>query len=65
MLTKILRIWVHAQLETVWSVLRDSVENPQKYTPDLEEFRILEEAAGAVFREMKIRDTLLQRKGFS
>lgn len=62
MFTKILRTWVHAQLETVWSALMDSVGNPQKYMPDLEAFRILEETEGAVFREMKIRDTLYKEK---
>lgn len=62
MLTKILRIWVHAQLETVWNVLMESIVNPQKYTPDLEVFRILDEAEGAVFREMTIRDILYREK---
>ena len=62
MLTKILRIWVHAQLETVWSALMDSIGNPQKYTQGLEAFRILEEAEGAIFREMKIQDILYKEK---
>lgn len=62
MFTKILRTWVHAQLETIWGALMDSVGNPQKYMPDLEAYRILEEAEGAIFREMKIRDTLYKEK---
>ena len=52
---KTFRTWVRAELETVWSVVLDSVENPQRYMPDVETSRVLERLNGGIVRELLIR----------
>lgn len=47
-------MWVEAEPETVWGVLLDSVENPQRYLPDAEGAKILERLAGGVVEELKV-----------
>jgi hypothetical protein len=55
MITKIFRSWVRADLETVWSIILDSVENPQRYMPDVETASVLERLEGGITNELKIR----------
>ena len=45
---------MRAQLETVWNAISDSVENPQRYMPDLEGSRVLERLEGGMVKELKI-----------
>ncbi len=54
MLAGTFRMWVEAEPETVWGVLLDSVENPQRYLPDAEGVKILERLAGGVLEELKV-----------
>lgn len=49
------RTWVRAELETVWAVVLDSVENPQRYMSDVEAVRVLERLQGGITKELKIR----------
>ncbi len=55
MMTITFRTWVRAELETVWAVVLDSVENPQRYMSDVEAVRVLERLEGGITKELKIR----------
>lgn len=55
MLMRTFRTLVHAEAETVWSILVDSMENPQRYRPDVEASRVLERLEGGIVKELKIR----------
>ncbi len=46
MLSGTYRMSTNAKPETVWSVLLDSMENPQKYIPDVGVTKVLERLAG-------------------
>lgn len=52
MLTGTFSTWVHADPEVVWSVILDSVENPQRYGANVEDCRVLERHDGGVIREL-------------
>lgn len=54
MITKTFSMWVHADPSIIWSVILDSVENPQKYMPDVEESSILERFEGGMIKGRKI-----------
>lgn len=54
MISKTFRMWVHADPFIIWSVLLDSLENPQKYMPDVEESSILEWLEGGMVKGRKI-----------
>ncbi len=54
MLAGTFRMWVSAEPETVWRVLQDGVENPQRYLPDVEASQVLERLAGGVVEELRI-----------
>jgi len=43
---------VHAREETVWKILMDKVQNPQKYVPGIRECRILDTFPGGLLREV-------------
>jgi hypothetical protein len=62
MLITTLRVVIHAQLETVWNVLLDSMENPNSYQPQVRESRIIEKSADGLIREMKIQDTVIRER---
>jgi hypothetical protein len=57
-----LRVLIHAQLETVWNVLLDSMENPQAYQPQVHESRIIEKSVDGLIREMKIDNTIVRER---
>ncbi len=53
MLVNSFRTLVHAQLDTVWRLLLDRIENPQNYLHGVEEVRIAETSAAGIIRELK------------
>ncbi len=55
MRTTTFRTWVRAELDTVWAVVLDSVENPQRYMPEVEAVRVLERLEGGITKELKLR----------
>lgn len=55
MMAMTLRTWVRAELETIWAVVSDSVENPQRYMSDVEAVRVLERLQGGTIKELTIR----------
>ena len=44
---------VNASLSTVWNVILDKVENPGRYNPEAQDYKILERHGNQVLREMK------------
>ncbi len=54
MLSGTFRMRVDAELETLWGVLLESVENPQKYIPDVEASKVLERLGGGAVEELRI-----------
>jgi hypothetical protein len=52
MLTYTYRTWVHADPGVIWSIILDSVENPQRYVSNVEDCRVLERLDGGVIREL-------------
>ena len=57
-----LRTIVHAQWETVWDLLRDRIENPQRYQPLVLESKVIERSADWLIREMKLQDTIIRER---
>lgn len=53
---------IHAQVQTIWDLLLDRVENPQKYQPRILESRIVERFSDGVVREMRIDDMLTRER---
>ncbi|MDD2540455.1 MAG: hypothetical protein PHH28_05345 [Desulfuromonadaceae bacterium] len=49
-----LRILIHAELGTIWSVLLDSIEAPQRYMPNVGASYIMERLEGGTAKELKI-----------
>lgn len=49
-----LRILIHAEPGTVWSVLLDSIEAPQRYMPDVGDSKVVERLEGGTAKEIKI-----------
>lgn len=62
MLGTTIRSIVHAQWETVWDLLRDRIENPQRYQPLVRESRVIERSADWVIREMKVQDIIIRER---
>lgn len=62
MVVTTLRVLIHAQLETVWNVLLDSMENPQAYQPRVKDLKIIEKSADGLIREMKIDSTIIRER---
>lgn len=53
MLTSTYKTLVHAQVETVWGLLLDSLQNPQNYLSGVQEARVIEKFSDGVVRETK------------
>ncbi|MBT1071518.1 AtaL-like protein [Pelotalea chapellei] len=53
---------IHAQVDTIWNLLLDRVENPQKYQPRILESRVVERFSEGVVREMRIDDMLIRER---
>jgi len=53
---------IHAQVETIWKLLLDRVENPRSYQPRILESRIQERFSDGIIREMRIDDMLIRER---
>ena len=56
------RIIMHAQLETVWNVLLDRIENPQTYQPLVQESRVTERSVDGLVREMRVQGKIIRER---
>lgn len=62
MLVNSFRTLVHAQLDTVWRLLLDRIENPQNYLHGVEGVRIVERSASGIIRELKWEGKAVREK---
>src|SRR6185369_17969654 len=62
MLTTNLKTIVHAQWETVWDLLLDRIENPQRYQPLVIESKVIERSGKTLIREMKVHDMIIKER---
>jgi hypothetical protein len=62
MLTTTIRTIVHAQWETVWELLLDRIENPQRYQPLVLTSKVIEKSADWVIREIKVQNMVIRER---
>jgi len=62
MLTTTNRTMVHAQLETIWELLLDRIENPQRYQPFVLTSRVIERTAALVIRELNVSNMTIRER---
>jgi ribosome-associated toxin RatA of RatAB toxin-antitoxin module len=62
MLTTTYKTLVHAQPDTVWGLLVDSLDNPQRYLPGIEESKVIARSADEVVREMKTKGMTIRER---
>ncbi|MSM39084.1 MAG: hypothetical protein GJT30_05630 [Geobacter sp.] len=53
-MVKTIRILIHVDPETIWSVLLDSIEDPRRYLPDVDASGVVERLEGGTAKELKI-----------
>jgi alkylhydroperoxidase/carboxymuconolactone decarboxylase family protein YurZ/limonene-1,2-epoxide hydrolase/catechol 2,3-dioxygenase-like lactoylglutathione lyase family enzyme len=53
---------VNASLSTVWNVLLDKIENPARYNPEAQDYRILERHGNQILREMKALNMTIKER---
>lgn len=62
MLVRNLRVLVHAEYDTIWNLLLDRLQHPERYTPGVSETRILEKSDDVMLREMKLHGSLVKER---
>ncbi|HBG06944.1 MAG: hypothetical protein A2075_19665 [Geobacteraceae bacterium GWC2_58_44] len=62
MLVRTLQVLVHAEHDTLWNLLLDRVQHPERYIPGVAETRILEKSDDVVVREMKLHDDVIKER---
>ena len=62
MLTRTLKLLVHADHDTLWGQLLDGVQHPGRYVSGVTEVRFPEKAGDVVIREMKLNGHQVREK---
>jgi ribosome-associated toxin RatA of RatAB toxin-antitoxin module len=62
MLTKTLVVLVHAEHDTLWSMLLDRLQNPERFTPGITESRVIEKEGNTSVREMRLHGELVRER---
>jgi hypothetical protein len=62
MLVKTLVVLVHAEHDTLWNLLLDRLQNPQRFIPGVTESRIVEKLENVTVREMKLHGDLVRER---
>jgi len=62
MLVKTLQVLVHAEHDTLWSLLLDRLQNPERFTPGVTEVRVLEKADFMTVRELRLHGDLVRER---
>lgn len=62
MLVKTLQLLVHAEHDTLWKLLLDRLQHPERYSPGVTETRIVEQQNDTVLREMKLHGELVKER---
>ncbi|MEH1860999.1 MAG: nuclear transport factor 2 family protein [Nostoc sp.] len=53
---------VNASLSTVWNVLLDKIENPERYNPEARDYKVIEKCSNSILREMKALNMTVTEK---
>ncbi|HEY5512190.1 MAG TPA: AtaL-like protein [Geomonas sp.] len=62
MLVKTLQVLVHAEHDTLWNMLLDRLQNPERYLPGVKEARVLEKTDNVMVREMRQHGELVKER---
>jgi len=62
MLVKTLQVLVHAEHDTLWNVLLDRLQHPERYTSGISQARILERTDDVMLREMKLHGDIVKER---
>lgn len=62
MLSKILQVMVHAGHETLWNLLLDRLQHPERYLQEVSEARIVKETDDLMVRELKLHGNLVKER---
>jgi hypothetical protein len=62
MLVKTLQVSVHSEHETLWKLLMDRVQNPERYLPGVSEVRFLEQSDEVMVRELKLHGEVVRER---
>ena len=62
MLITTLKVLVHAEHDTLWQLLLDRLQNPERFIPGVTEARVLEKEDNVTVREMKLHGDLVRER---
>jgi len=62
MLVKTLQVLVHAEHETLWKLLLDRLQHPERYTPGITETQILLQSEHETVRQMKLHGEIVKER---
>jgi hypothetical protein len=62
MLVKTLQVVVHAEHDTLWNLLLDRLQNPERHIPGAKDARVLEKTENMTVREMKLHGDLVKER---
>lgn len=62
MIVKTIQILVHCEHDTLWQLLMDRVDHPERYTPGVAEVRTLEKSDEVRVRELKLHGELVKER---
>lgn len=62
MLMKTLQVVVHAEHDTLWNVILDREQHPERYMAGITEVRILESSQNVTVREMNLHGELVKER---
>jgi hypothetical protein len=62
MLVRTLKVLVHAEHDTLWDLLLNRLQNPERFIPGVTESRVVEKAGDVSVREMKLHGDLVRER---
>ena len=62
MLVRTLVVLVHAEHDTLWNLLLDRLQNPERFAPGITETRVIEKEGNATIREMRLHGDLVRER---
>ena len=62
MLVKSLQVVVHAEHDTLWNLLLDRLQSPERFIPGVTEARVIEKDGNVSVREMKLHGDLVRER---
>jgi len=62
MLVKTLQVLVHAERDTLWNLLLDRLQAPERFTPGVTEVHLLEKEGNVTVRELRLHGNLVKER---